>query len=275
MKNTTIAGKWHGKRYYKDEQAKTFKTLVDELKNVNDKYNVIGIKQSFEDEGAQLDDVLTMRRITELCDMSMYVKIGGCEAITDINNCVNMGINNLIAPMVETEYSFKKFITSVKNIKNTNFYFLCETKTAYENLDSILESEEASYLSGVIVGRSDFTKSFGLDKEQTDSAFIMEKVRDVFTRVKKKNPLLKTTMGGNISVNSSNYIRDLYNDGVLDKIESRNVVVELNDQNVDNFEQTVSAMLSYEISWLEFKAINYGGICDSYINRIRTLEKRI
>lgn len=82
-------------------------------------------------------------------------------------------------------------------------------------------------------------------------------------------------MGGNISVNSSNYIRDLYNDGVLDKIESRNVVVELNDQNVDNFEQTVSAMLSYEISWLEFKAINYGGICDSYINRIRTLEKRI
>ena len=275
MKNTTIAGKWHGKRYYKDEQAKTFKTLVDELKNVNDKYNVIGIKQSFEDEGAQLDDGLTMRRVTELCDMSMYVKIGGCEAITDINNCVNMGINNLIAPMVETEYSFRKFITSVKNIKNTNFYFLCETKTAYENLDSILESEEASYLSGVIVGRSDFTKSFGLDKEQTDSAFIMEKVRDVFTRVKKKNPLLKTTMGGNISVNSSNYIRDLYNDGVLDKIESRNVVVELNDQNVDNFEQTVSAMLSYEISWLEFKAINYGGICDSYINRIRTLEKRI
>tara|TARA_R110000737_G_scaffold350697_1_gene390443 strand:+ start:855 stop:1676 length:822 start_codon:yes stop_codon:yes gene_type:complete len=273
MKDTIIAGKWHGKRYYKDEQSKTFKTLVDELKNVNDKCNVIGIKQSFEDEGAQLDDVLTMRRITELCDMSMYVKIGGCEAITDINNCVNMGIDNLIAPMVETEYAFKKFMTSVKNIKNTDFYFLCETKTAYENLDSILDSEEASLLSGVIVGRSDFTKSFGLDKEDTDSNFIMEKVRDIFTRVKRKN--LKTTMGGNISVDSSNHIRDLYNDGILNKIESRNVVVELNDENVKNFEQTVSGMLSYEISWLEFKALNYGGICNSYLNRITTLKKRI
>jgi 4-hydroxy-2-oxoheptanedioate aldolase len=275
MKKTIIAGKWHGKRYYKDEQAKTFKTLINELKNVHSEYNVIGIKQSFEDEGAQLDDVLTMRRVTELCNLSMYVKIGGCEAITDINNCVNMGINNLIAPMVETEYAFKKFITSVKNIKNTNFYFLCETKDAYKNLDKILDSEEASYLSGVILGRSDFTKSFELDKNETDSEFIMEKVKDVFTRVKNKNPNLITTMGGNISINSSNNIKSLYEKGILDKIESRNVVVQLNDKNIKNFNKTISAMLSYEISWLEFKAINYDGICNSYMNRISTLKKRI
>lgn len=273
MKDTVIAGKWHGKRYYKDEQAKTFKTLVNELSAININNGVIGIKQSFEDEGAQLDDVLTMRRVTELCDLSMYVKIGGCEAITDINNCVNMGIDNLIAPMVETEYSFKKFMTSVKNIKDTNFYFLCETKTAYENLDAILDLEEASNLSGIIVGRSDFTKSFKLDKSETDSDFIMKKVIDIFSRAKKRN--LKTTMGGNISIGSSEYVRSMYRDGILDKIESRNVVVGLNDNNVQNFEETISAMLSYEISWLEFKALNYEGISSSYMSRIKTLKERI
>lgn len=273
MKDTIIAGKWHGKRYYKDEQHTTFKTLVNQLSQIRDDYNVVGIKQSFEDEGAQLEDVVTMRRVTELCNMSMYVKIGGCEAITDINNCVNIGIDNLIAPMVETKYSFKKFISSVKNIANTKFYFLCETKTAYENLDSILNSEEASYLSGIIVGRSDFTKSYGLEKTEVDSDFIMEKVKDIFIKAKQKG--LKTTMGGNISSNSVKYIQEFYNEGVLDKIESRNIVVELNQENIIHFNKTVSKMLSYEIEWLQFKALNYNGICNSYTNRINTLKERI
>lgn len=273
MKNIKIAGKWHGKRYYEDEHVENFQTLVSELRKINTEYNAIGVKQSFEDEGAQLDDILTMRRITELCNLSMYVKIGGCEAITDINNCVNMGVDNLIAPMIETEYAFKKFITSVKNIKNINFYFLCETKTSYENLDKILDSEDSSLLSGIIVGRSDFTKSFGLDKKEADSTFIMEKVRDVFTRAKQRG--LKTTMGGNISLSSCPNIKALYDDGLLDKIESRNIVTELNNNNIKNFEATIAAMLSYEIKILKFKAINFNGICNSYLERIKVLEGRV
>tara|TARA_R110001599_G_scaffold12675_1_gene59141 strand:+ start:4397 stop:5218 length:822 start_codon:yes stop_codon:yes gene_type:complete len=269
-----ITGKWHGKRYdYEDNERSTVRALSDSLVSISENYNVVGIKQSFEDEGAILSDVVTMRRVTELSGLKMYVKIGGCEAITDINNCVSNSIDAIIAPMIETEYAFKKFATAVKNIKKTDFYFLCETSTAYENIDSILSADEVGCLAGVILGRSDFTKSYDLDKNQVDSGFIGEKVRNVFEKSKKLN--LTTTMGGNISVKSKDFIRSLYNDGLLDKIETRNVVVELNEDNVHNLEKTISNILNYEIEWLKFKAENYDSISKSYIERIETLQNRI
>ena len=271
--SSKITGKWHGKRYdYEDNEKSTVKALSDSLINLNKNYNVVGIKQSFEDEGAILSDVITMRRITELSGLKMYVKIGGCEAITDINNCVSNSIDAIIAPMVETEYAFQKFISAVKNIKNTDFHFLCETATAYDNIDAILNTSEANHLSGVIVGRSDFTKSHGLDKSHVDSEIICKKVKEVFEKSKKMG--LVTTMGGNISVSSKEFIKGLYNDNLLDKIETRNVVVELNDDNVLNLEKTISEILEYEIGWLNFKAQNYESISRSYKERIETLKNR-
>ena len=53
------------------------KNLISQLKKLKEKYNIIGIKQSFEDEGAILSDVILMRRITELVNAKMSVKIGG------------------------------------------------------------------------------------------------------------------------------------------------------------------------------------------------------
>jgi hypothetical protein len=269
-----ITGKWHGKRYdYEDLENNTVQLLIKNLKYLNKQYNITGIKQSFEDEGALLSDVTTMRRVTELCGMLMYVKIGGCEAITDINNCVTLGIDSLIAPMIETKYSFQKFINAVSKIKETSFYFLCETETAYSNIDSILESEEAKKLSGVIVGRSDFTKSHNLDKSEVDSQIISDKVEDIFR--KSKNLGLKTTMGGNISTNSVEFIKYLHSNNLLDKIETRNVVVELDDYNVNNLYDTIKSILRYEIQWLRYKAINYNSIGDSYLHRADILKERL
>ena len=269
-----ITGKWHGKRYdYEDNERSTVRALSDSLNSLSKIHNVVGIKQSFEDEGAILSDVITMRRITELSNLKMYVKVGGCEAITDINNCVSNSIDAIIAPMIETEYAFKKFVTAIKNIKKTDFYFLCETKTAYENIDAILSSEEAKSLTGVILGRSDFTKSFGMDKSSVDSEEICQMVRAVFQKSKKLN--LVTTMGGNISISSKDFIKDLYEEGLLDKIETRNVVVGLNDNNILNLEETISNILKYEIEWLKFKAQNYESISNSYKERIDVLERRI
>jgi len=269
-----IVGNWTGKRYdYEDQEKNTFKFLVSKLTDLHNNINVVGIKQSFEDEGALLSDVLTMRRITELCGLSMYVKIGGCEAITDINNCVSMGIDYIIPPMIETKYAFQKFASAIKNINDTKYYFLCETETSYDNLDSILNSKEASILEGVIVGRSDFTKSYGLDKKEVNSKFILEKVEEIFIKSKSKG--LKTTMGGNISKDSCKVIEDLFSKKLLDKIETRNMVVSLNDKNVKNLENTIKQVILYEIEWLKFKSLNYTSIGAAYLDRANILNDRI
>ena len=53
------------------------KELLEALANIE---HVEGVKQSFEDEGAVLEDVVLMRQLTSLANLYMNVKIGGCEA---------------------------------------------------------------------------------------------------------------------------------------------------------------------------------------------------
>ena len=97
------------------------KHIVEELKNLA-KLGIVGIKQSFEDEGALQQDVLTMRRITEQAGVDLSVKIGGCEAKTDIQFCKTIGVNKLVAPMIETPFALTKFIESVADINDMKFY---------------------------------------------------------------------------------------------------------------------------------------------------------
>ena len=114
--------------------------LKDSLEKLGKSYGIIGMKQSFEDEGVLLDDVITVKRITELCEMQSYVKIGGCEAKSDLYNCVRLGINGVIAPMVETPFALSKFLDIIKDYDGKiDPYIVIESKTAYENVDDILK----------------------------------------------------------------------------------------------------------------------------------------
>ena len=159
--------------------------------------NLIGIKQSFEDEGVILDDVNTIRNITKYNNLKLSVKIGGCEAKSDIHNCYYIGVDGIVAPMVETEFALQKFIESVSHISGIKFYINIESKTAYENIDKILDSPSAKMLSGIVVGRSDFVKSYGYDKSFVNSDFIFQKTYEIMKKAKLYG--LETLMGGNLA----------------------------------------------------------------------------
>ena len=180
--------------------------LVENLKTLSELYGVIGIKQSFEDEGALLDDVISVRRITELCNLMSFVKVGGCEANTDIYNCLRIGINGIIAPMVESEFAVSKFMDCYNS--KAEYYLVIESKTAYANIDEILETGQDK-LTGIVLGRSDLAKSYRLNKSETDSDFIHSIAEDVFIKAKKYN--LFTTLGGNVSIKSCKFIEKMFN----------------------------------------------------------------
>jgi 4-hydroxy-2-oxoheptanedioate aldolase len=248
------------------------KNLIEQLSYLNKTYNIVGVKQSFEDEGVVFDDVVTMRRITELCNLPLFVKIGGCEAKTDINNCIRLGIDAVIAPMVETPFSFSKYLNSVDSTSNIKLQFVCESITAYNNLEDILSLDTNSRLAGIVIGRSDFTKSLGLNKSQVDSKDICEYVESILITSKKHK--LITTLGGNISTKSSNFIKDMFLKGYLDKIETRNVVIGLNSNNINNLDEVISNALDFEINWLKYKSKLYSEISNEYIYRSGLLESR-
>jgi len=243
--------------------------LVSKLKEISNLYGVIGIKQSFEDEGALLEDVISVRRITELCNLQSFVKVGGCEANTDIYNCLKIGVNGIIAPMVETPFAISKFMDCYD--PRAQFYIVMESKTSYNNIDEILEVSKDK-LTGIVVGRSDLSKSYNLNKKEADSDFIYSIVEDTLKRTKRHN--LLTTLGGNVSVKSSDFIERMYSYNLLNRIETRNVVIELNNANITKIDLAIQEAINFEILLLENKLDLSTTLSDDYIKRIDLLKSR-
>ena len=69
----------------------------------------IDLARRFEDEGVSLRDVNDILTICNKNALYSTIKIGGCEAKTDSIICMNLDVNAIVAPMVETPYAFKKF----------------------------------------------------------------------------------------------------------------------------------------------------------------------
>ena len=226
--------------------------ITDQLMSLK-KSGVVGIKQSFEDEGVILEDVLRIKRLCDKLELKLNVKIGGCEAISDINNCLSLETSGIVAPMIESEFALEKFVESI--ISNTNdqdrsaidFFINIESKSAIQNLDKILSSPSSKLLKGIVVGRSDLTKSFN------------------FT----------TIMGGNIGHSSTRFIEDLVADNLLDKIETRNVIVDLAKSGTKDMDDLIKNALLFESQWMQYKAQFYNNIGESYIKRSKTILDRI
>lgn len=254
------------------------KILLKTLKDLKKNYNFVGIKSSFEDEGVIFNELIKLKELCLLCNADLNIKIGGCEAISDINNCLLISSNGIVAPMVESEFALQKFITSISNTlppqlqRITQLFINIESKTAYENIKGILDSEACKYLTGIVVGRSDLVKSFGLTKDNVNDDEIYGIVLDMFTEAKKYK--LTTVMGGNISINSSDFIRKLYSKKLLDKIETRNVIFKLNNKNVGNLKEAIEKALAFESLWLRTKSSYYMRIGNSYLNRAAILDER-
>jgi hypothetical protein len=244
--------------------------LYEKLKNFTSD-NLVGIKQSFEDEGALLEDIKTIRKLTKLNNLKLSVKIGGCEAKSDIHECRYIEVDGIVAPMIETEFALQKFIESVSHISDIKFYVNIESKTAYENIDKILDSPSAKMLSGVVVGRSDFVKSYGHDKSFVNSDFIFEKTYEIMKKAKSYG--LETLMGGNLSPKSVEFISKLKNENLIDYVETRNVIIKVDD--ISKLNNSITSAIEFETIWLDYKSKKYKEISDSYYSRSQTLKERL
>tara|TARA_X000001382_G_scaffold118149_1_gene98246 strand:- start:4055 stop:4837 length:783 start_codon:yes stop_codon:yes gene_type:complete len=255
------------------------KELLSTLHNLKENYNVIGIKSSFEDEGVKFEELIKLRQLCLSSDIFLNMKIGGCEAISDINNCLVLNVDGMVAPMVESPFALEKFITSLDNNltpqlrQKMKYYINIESKTAYDNISDLISSDYCRFLNGIVLGRSDLCKSFGLTKSNVNDDEIFNIVKDVFQQAKEYK--LNTIMGGSISVSSVDFISKLYKEKLLDKIETRNVVFQLDDNNVDNLVEAIKNAITFESLWLRSKSSYYMNIGNSYLNRASLLDERI
>jgi len=233
-----------------------------------------GVKISLEDEGLTPDQCVKIACLSHLNNIPLTMKIGGAEAISDIRISHNIECEGCVAPMIESPYALHKFISSVYNnsFEFKKLYINIESKQAYLNIEDILNSPDIKHLSGIVLGRSDFVQSFGYTKDKVDSDEVYSMAEKIFTLAKKKG--LTTLMGGNLNVNSLDFIKRLYDKKLLDYVETRNVKVKLTKDFLENYSDNLTQMIRFEIDWLNLKTTQLQSLFKKDIKRVSNLKLR-
>ena len=82
-------------------------------------------------------------------------------------------------------------------------------------------------------------------------------------------------MGGNIVNSSITFIEKMINADLIDKIETRNVIVDLEKSGTEGMDELIKSSLLFESQWMRYKAQFYNDIGESYIQRSKTILDRI
>ncbi|MBQ2611407.1 citrate lyase beta subunit [bacterium] len=247
------------------------KSVLTDLKY---NYNIIGVKAEFEDEGATEDEVIALKNLSSECGLNFTLKVGGCAAIKDMNDAKRFGIKRIVAPMIETPYSLYKFVESFNRVFDSSdradmgFYINIETITGYNNFEDIINSEYFDQIEGVIVGRSDMTKSLGLTKDFVNSGALMNIAYNISNKIKSKGK--KFVIGGNVSSKSLDFFKNL---PYITGFETRKIIFDSSLINSNKCEEGILKALKFEILWLQSKREQYDIMSKDDLVRINHLEE--
>ena len=248
---------------------------MDELKNILTQLKVSGcsgVKISFEDEGASLNEVISMRYLTSVVGIKLTIKIGGCEAKRDIVDCLNISCDSIVAPMIESAFALNKFSDSLKQYNYTGERgFNLETINAYNNLEEL--SKEFSCIDFVTVGRGDLTSSLNNNRADVNNENMYEMTVNIFKKTKEHGK--KCYLGGSMNIESKYFICKLINHGLLDKFETRYVIFDVEQTIIEDLENIFHLADLFEIKWLQFISESHKILSIKDSSRIKKIEERL
>ena len=248
--------------------------IIESLKILRDDYGTVAVKAEFEAEGSRKDELIMLHDfIGNVGGLKLIIKIGGCEAVHDLDQCKLMSADGVMAPMIETPFAMKKFKKAFTKVygENTDVERIinAETKTCLLYFDEILE-EGKNFLTGVTVGRSDLSASMEIERKDIESEVVFNATKNFVE--KAKNAQLITNFGGNIGIESVPFIVRM--SPHIDRFETRKVVITKSD-NAEFLKKAIVAALKFELLYLQFKSSYYTGMAEEDIERVRRLQKQV
>ncbi|MGI0407041.1 aldolase/citrate lyase family protein [Helicobacter himalayensis] len=249
--------------------------LYEQLCLLRDRFSLCGIKAEFEAEGSSFRDIVRLRRLTQKANVALFLKIGGVEALRDLKDSLEIGVDGVIAPMVESEFGAKKFYDSVQKIYKDSRIFTTlniETRTSIDNARAIMAFAYKKFDS-ITIGRSDLSASYFDQKIKPDSDFIFSLLENLASLSLEFD--LPIAVGGGLSATTLHKFNTEFSHLAqkFAKLETRKVIlpasVFLSSPNA--LKEALIFEELYILSKKEFSDLHI----DSEITRLTELQRRI
>ncbi len=247
--------------------------IIDSLRRLKECYGVISIKAEFEAEGSRKDELIILREFIDKVGLGFIIKIGGCEAVHDLDQCKLLSATGVMAPMIESPFAMNKFKRAYEKVygdsNKVERIINAETITCLRNYDDILDCGK-DFLTGVTIGRSDLSASMGIVKSDIEGDEVFNATMEFI--VKSRDVGLITNFGGNIGTESIPFIIRMY--PYIDRFETRKVVIRPS-KNAYELKNQIREALYFEFIYLKFKSEYYSNMAKEDGVRIQRLKKQI
>lgn len=251
--------------------------MLDILRGLKE-CGAVAVKAEFEAEGTRTDELLRLIEIARKAGLGIGLKIGGCEAIRDLMESKQIGVDYIIAPMVETPYALSKYIEAKNKIykpeeqEDTDFLFNIETITGFNNLNAMAEMAATPQgIDGMVFGRVDFTGSLGWGREAINTDQITKYCVEAGLVCKEKK--LEFVVGGAVSMDALPMLKDIH-ETYLTRFETRKVIFSGDALKSQDMSDALLQAVHFELLWLLNKREYYALITSEDDKRIDMLESR-
>ena len=175
--------------------------LQEDLYSLKQDNQAVSLKAGTEVEDLSFHEITIFKILSEGL-MPLTVKIGGAEARQDIREMLELKVDCILSPMIESVYALKKFVETVISLSqeydhNPRLAFNLETVSAVRSLDSLLESEAFARIDRVTIGRGDLSQSMHLSMQDDE---VINVSKEAIKKIKNLNK--QTSFGGGLSLSN-------------------------------------------------------------------------